>query len=107
MQRAIIPVSLFMMVSYLNYNPSPTIMNLPIQNNCVPEQGARRHLCPECKDESEAANFSHERDHQPSANTVFMQGRLGEWLVVGEEMMLTSNMKNMNNVTINHIVLRH
>ena len=103
MQRAIIPVSLFMMVSYLNYNPNPTIMNLPIQNNCVPEEGARRHLCPECKDDSEAANFSHERNNQPSVNTVFVQGRLGEWLVVGEEGMLTSNMNNMTKVNIQYI----
>ena len=78
MQRVIIPVSLFMLVNFINYNPSPTMMSNPVQNNCVPVKGSRNHLCPDCKDSLDAAEFSQERNEQLSRNTMFVQEMVGE-----------------------------
>ena len=89
--KAIIPVSLVMLVSYLNYSPNLSTTPFPTLSNCVPEQGARRHLCADCQDSRDAARFSEDRNDQPSLNTVFVQGRVGEWWLVGWEVVMNNN----------------
>ena len=96
--KAIIPVSLVMLVSYLNYSPNLSPTPFPTLSNCVPEQGARRHLCADCQDSKDAARFSQDRNDQPSLNTVFVQGRVGEWLVVGGEVGIIDNINTMTKV---------
>jgi hypothetical protein len=93
--KAIIPVSLVMLVSYLNYSPNLSTTPFPTLSNCVPEQGARRHLCADCQDSRDAARFSEDRNDRPIVKTVFAQGRVGEWLVVGGEVVILDNINTM------------
>ena len=81
MYKFIVPLSLFMLVRLVNYSPIPSTIPYPILNNCVPERGARRHLCSDCLNSWDAAKFSDERDDEQYLNTVFQQGRVGEWWV--------------------------
>ena len=99
--RAILPVSLVMLVSYLNYSPNLSPTPFPTLSNCVPEQGARRHLCADCQDSRDAARFSEDRNDQPTLNTVFVQGRVGEWMVVGGEVVILDNINTMTKVVNN------
>ena len=96
MNRALLPVSLIMLVTYLNYNPSPSSKHpnstiIPTLDNCVPEQGVSRHLCPNCKDDQDAAIFSKDRDYSTGLNTVFVQGRIGDWWLVDQDMKLNTD----------------
>ena len=94
--RALIPVSLIVLVTYLNYDPSPSSKYpnstiIPTLDNCVPEQGVSRHLCPNCKDDKDAAIFSKDRDYSTGLNTVFVQGRIGDWWLVDKDMKLNTD----------------
>merc|ERR1719320_1913740 len=92
MNIIILPSSFFaiLLVYNLNDNTSPTT-TLPTLDNCVPEQGVSRHLCPDCKDILDAAKFSKGRESMTGVNTVFQQDRIGDWMLVGKDMNPDTN----------------
>ena len=60
----------------------PLSPNTSLSPFCVPQMGVERHLCPDCTNSTQAADFSNQRNRRPSFNTVFKQGEEGSWIVV-------------------------